>query len=176
MVKLFEEYDGIDYTDLNQQNLLDLVELVNNEYNVFEYLLDINIGVDNILRLYHEEYNFLEEIKKENVKIQLKKYLKEVDLDELVNIFNNEVNLWVCIFDDKENLVENLGIEEFINEYRIRVKKDKNDDSYESNDSFDSFDTYNNMCRDYVVDGCPDEILNQGSESDYSASYSDNSY
>ncbi|MDF2966084.1 MAG: hypothetical protein K0Q51_1472 [Rickettsiaceae bacterium] len=175
----FNEIYGIymDYIEGTDEDFYDidlaqLVELLLNERESFENLLQAKVLINDIIKLYNENYEAFKVISDKKVISFLEKFGSEITFEDLYVKYVENIDLFNAMINDSENLIANIGVEDFIDKYEQKQQEFKKLLEVEGFSS--DCDPYYSLVNEDIEDGCPDEILHQGSETD-SLYYSDNS-
>lgn len=165
LVAIYSEYIEDSDNSLGEFSFNKLYSLISSNQEEFSTLLfELNLNIDDIIRLYSDDYHMFCAFANDNAISFFQEYSTEIDMEYMMKIYSDNPELFFALIKDEEDVIQNLGIDDFIAQYeqaQCKIEEIPEDDPY--NGAYSAYD----MVRSWVIDdSCPDECLLGNSSSD----------
>lgn len=165
LVSIYSEYIEDSDSSLGEFSFNKLYSLISSNQEEFSTLLfELNLNIDNIIKLYSDDYHMFCAFANDNAISFFQEYRAEIEMEYMIEIYHDNPDLFFALINDEEDVIQDLGIHDFIEQYeqaQCKIEEIPEDDPY--NGAYSAYD----MVRSWVIeDNCPDEFLLGNSSSD----------
>ena len=161
IMEIYNEYIEDSKEEIDADRFLDLCTIFSYHRDELDVLYsDYGISLECIVDMYNDEYELFRALGRD----VLEDYENEIDWQELRDIYTQNQDLFYAIINDPENIVNALGLREFIDKFKeaqLKIAEIPPEDVY-----YGAYDPYDIVAANLTHDNCPDEILKYGSESE----------
>lgn len=164
MYNIYYEYFNSMKEDINEINLPEFVSLFNDCEKKLENMFFIaGISLTEIMDLYEQHSSVFYYISDE----QACKFISEhdYDIEDIIELYEDNKELLEAMIEDPDNLVDEMGLEEFIEEFE-RAQHELEEVSFDDV-NYGVYNAYDILKQRNIEENCPDEFL-YGNSSDNS--------
>jgi hypothetical protein len=168
--------DYFENTDeaFDEVDLPKFIELfVGEEDSLQSLFFEAKLTLLEIMNLYYEDYEVFSALAKEDAIKFVKEYSSEIEVDEIIGIYHDNRGLFDGMITDPEGIISDMGLQDFIEQFKGKQAARNNilsdEEEFDGGDDYpDEFedDIYSSIHAEIVQDGCPDELLGLGSDSE----------
>ena len=167
LVGIYSEYIEDSDNALGEFSFNKLYSLITSNQDEFaKWLFELGLGIDDIIRLYNDDYDMFCAFANDNAISFFQEYGADIDIENMVEIYHDNPELFYALINDEEDVLGDLGVEEFIERYKQaqhEISQIPKDDPYSG--AHDAYD----FVRTWVIgENCPDEFLGHSSSDDES--------
>lgn len=175
----FEQLEDIYYTHIEDaegftpklhfNDLYELTEYYPNELDLISSQLDLDIM--QIIYYYNKDETIISTLADANTLDFLENYGAEIDIDETIKIYKNNPSLFDDMVKDEENLVADMGLTEFIEQYEeLQIEDHDSEDEGYIEDPYGILKTRNTQ------ENCPEGFSDNSERSSEEEEQDDNYY
>ena len=157
----FEQLEDIYYVHIaNTEGFIpklhfnDLYELTTNYPEELDSILQLGLDIMQIIYYYNIDESIIETLTDTGTIEFLENYGDEIDVDEVIKLSRKNPALFNDMIKDEENLVADIGVTEFIEEFeQLQIQDHNSEDEGYPPDPYDILKTRN------TYENCPDEFF-----------------
>lgn len=156
LVGIYSEYIEDSNNALGEFSFNKLYNLITSNQGKFaKWLFDLNLGIDDIIRLYNDDYDMFCAFANDNAISFFQEYGE--DIEYITKIYRDNPDLFHALINDEEDVLRDLGVEDFIEKYeQAQHEISQTPKDVPCSGTYDAYD----FVRTWVIeDNCPDEFL-----------------
>ncbi|MDP4709229.1 MAG: hypothetical protein NWS20_04435 [Rickettsiaceae bacterium] len=158
LIGIYSEYIEDSDNILGKFSFNKLYSLITSNQDEFtKWLFELNLSIDDIIRLYNDDYDMLCALANDNAISFFQEYGEDIDIEYMSKIYQDNPELFYALINDKESVLGDLDVMDFIDKYeqaQYEISQMPEDDPYSG--SYDAYD----FVRGWVIeDNCPSEFL-----------------
>ena len=135
LVEIYSEYIDDSNNHIGEFSFQKLYTLIagGDQSEFSKLLFNLKLSINDIIKLYNDDYSMFCAFANDNAISFFQEYGEEIGIEDIVRVYHDNRDLFYALIKDVENVLQDTGVEEFIERYeqaQLKISEIPEDDPY----------------------------------------------